>query len=154
MTTDILAAAEKALAEIRAHNLHAHTFDVDQPQQGNLGKYNHATGDRTRPCLPELKLTIFNDTAAFLAWCDYLHTTRVRVWRGDHAVYFHLDDDQADLCWKVSTSVQRDPSRPHLPGIKPEWKRNGSGRAGKDAWISVEELRVTLAAMNPVAVAS
>lgn len=148
MPTDILTTAEHALAQIRAHNLNADTFDVDRAQQGNSLKYDHATGERSRPCLPEVKLTIFSDTAAFLAWCDYLQATRVRVWRGDHAVYFHLDNDMNELCWKVSTSVQRQPSRPHLPGIKPEWKRNGSGRPGKDAWISVEELRVTLAALE------
>lgn len=154
MSTDILAVAETALQQIRAHNLHADSFEVDREQQGNSLKYDHTTGARTRLCLPEIRITLFKNATAFLAWCDYLNATRVRVHRGDYAVHFHLDDDQAGLCWRVSTSVQRDPARPHLPGIKPEWKRTGSGRPGKDAWISVEELRTTLTAMESAAVAS
>lgn len=143
---DILSAAELALAEIRAHQLRADTFDVRQPQQGDL-KYDRGTGERSRPCLPEIKLTV-GDAAAFLAWCEYLQATEVRVWRAAFNVYFHLDNDRADLCWKVSTCVKRLPSGPHLPGIKPQWKRTGSNRPGKDAWISLEELRITLAALT------
>lgn len=151
---DVLTATELALAEIRAHNLHAAGLAVSRGQQGNMGKYNPATDDWSRPCLPEIRLSVYHDAPAFLAWCDYLQSTRVRVTRGDYSIHFHLDDDRGELCWKVVTNVKKPASGPCLPGIKPEWKRNRSNRPGNAALITVDELRTTFEALGVLAVAA
>lgn len=149
---DVLTAAEMAVAEIRKHNLFVSSIELTPGSEGSR-KHNWRTGEMTRPCLPQVSMRMFSRPEAFLAWCEHLDVERIRVTRRAFDTCLHADTDLYGLCWAVHSSMSRPKSGPHLPGIKPTWWRQPSGRASDDGWITLPDLRVTFAALGVVEVA-
>lgn len=144
---DVLTATEMALAEIRKHSLPVISLDIT-PGSPASHKWNWRTKNHTRPVLTQVSLRLFHKPAAFLAWCEHLDAERIRVKRRDLDTCLHADVDLYGLCWSMHSSVSRPDAGPHLPGIAVAWERQPSGRAGNEAVVSLQDLRVTLTALT------
>ena len=144
---DVLTATDMALEEIRKHSLPVVTLEIT-PGSPTSHKYDWHTKDYTRPVLPQVSLRLFGKPAGFLAWCEHLDAERIWVKRRDLDTCLHANVDLYGLCWSMNSLVSRPDAGPHLPGVAVAWERQPSGRAGNEAVISLQDLRVALTALG------
>lgn len=147
ITVDVLDAAAILTTETRQNGLTVHTFEIHPGRQGVDEPRRQVPAQLT-----EIRLHLFGKPDLFLRWIEHLQVEQVHVHRRAFDTCLHASAVLHGLRWRINGDVSRpyDSGRylPHLPGIIVDWAKQPSGRRGDDAYITLPELRTTVAALG------
>ena len=142
---EVLATQDHVADLVSRHNLPLWRalYTPSGPPQARRG----ATGTTIHPTA---QLSVRDDPAALIRWAHVLEADVVDI---DRAAPHHtearivaVEHDGFDLF--IGGWIPRRADKPRLPGIVVDWDRTRTGRPGKTARISVDELAVALAELG------